>query len=73
MVLGIAAGLGIFAGPQEVVETHGGDLFDGCPVFLCAFRRSWHSHELEEDDGVDGPHSVGSRICSGEGTEKVAD
>jgi len=29
--------------------------------------------ELEEDGGVDGPYSVGSRICSGEGTEEVSD
>jgi len=73
VVLGIAAGLGIFAGPQEVVDAYGGELFDGCPVLLGKFLRSGHVHELEEDGGVDGPYSVGSRICSGEGTEKVSD
>jgi len=41
-------------------------------VFLGKLGRSGHVHELEEDGGVDGSYSVGSRICSGEGTEKVS-
>jgi len=73
MVLGIAAGLGMLAWPQEVVEAHGGELADGCPVLLGELCWSWHSHELKEYGSVDGPYSVGSRICSGEGTEKVTD
>jgi len=73
VVLGIAAGLGVFAGPQEVVETHRGELLDGGPVFLGELGRSGHVQELEEDGSVDGPYSVGSRICSGEGMEEVSD
>jgi len=73
VVLGIAAGLGILARLQEVVEAHGGKLADGRPVLLGELCWAWHSHELKEGGGVDGPYSVGCRICLGEGTEKVTD
>ena len=42
-------------------------------MFLGGPGWSIHGHECEEDGGVDGPYSVGSRICSGEGTKEVAD
>jgi len=73
MVLGVAMRLGIFARPQEAVEIHGGELADRPPVLFRELWRSWHFHELKEDGGVDGPYSVGSRICSGKGTQEVTD
>jgi len=42
-------------------------------MFLGELGWSIHGHECEEDGGVDGPYSVGSRIYSGEGTKEVAD
>ena len=42
-------------------------------MLLGVLGGSIHGHELEEDGGVDGPYSVGSRICSGKGTKEVAD
>ena len=42
-------------------------------MFLGGPGWSIHGHECEEDGGVDGPYSVGSRICSGKGTKEVAD
>jgi len=40
---------------------------DGPPVLFRELWRSQQFHEFKEDGGVDGPHSVGSRICLGKG------
>jgi len=73
MVLGTAVGSGVFARLEKIVESHGGELADGPPVFLGKLVGSVHADEFKEGGGVDGPHSVGSRICLGKGTQEVTD
>ena len=69
LLLLLGNGVGVFPGSEEVEETHDGEVFDGLPLLFGVLGGTSHGEELDEDGRVDGPYSVGSRICSGKGTE----
>ena len=68
-----AGGFGVLTGPEHEEVAHDTHVLDAAPFVWGEWSGARHGTEFGDDDGVDGPNSVGRRICSGKGLEHFAE